>query len=272
MKNMIKSRKGENIMDINCSFDVYLVGNKKDIESFNKIMQADYSYGLTKAFLRILGIYKEDDWVFTNEHAFITLEEARRKAKLEGNDKANEMLKDENLKREYFKNIPECGHFYKIFAYYPDEDMEKIDDNTFAARSWGTCSWSLEVCIVGSKGTGCYEENKEVYPEHIFGGTNLVEFVKKVPNLKIAMISEGSGCNFSEFYTFIDGKLVESECAEVKKVCYDSVRDAADDGIKITEDEIGKNLYVEFPQWFDGDREEIYVNEDYVFDKLGVDC
>lgn len=290
-----------------CNFDAYLIGSKKDINKFHEVMEADYSYGLNKDFIKSLGIYKEDDWVFTNEGAFInkgafiSLEEVRRKVEgLKNNfiknsfyslynkllplfnkngvsktivdkKKVLNMLKDENLKREYFNYIPECGHFYRVFDYCPDENMEKIGEDTFISRTWGTCAWSLDSTIVDSEGTGYYEDALRNYPEHILTGTNLMEFSKKVPDLKIALISQEPGCEFSEFYTFVDGELIDADCETFREVCYESVKDAADDGIKITEDELGEFLYLEFPEWFDGDREEIYVKEDYVFEKLGLD-
>lgn len=260
-----------------CNFDAYLIGSKKDINKFHEVMEADYSYGLNKDFIKSLGIYKEDDWVFTNEGAFInkgafiSLEEVRRQASDVGDVQAQEMLKDENLKREYFNYIPEGGHFYRVFDYYPDESMEKIGEDTFISRNCGTCAWSLDSTIVDSEGTGYYEDALRNYPEHILTGTNLMEFSKKVPDLKIALISQEPGCEFSEFYTFVDGELMDADCETFREVCYESVKDAADDGVKITEDELGEFLYLEFPEWFDGDREEIYVKEDYVFEKLGLD-
>lgn len=254
-----------------CNFDAYLIGSKKDIEKFHEVMEADYSYGLNKDFVKSLGIFDKDDWTFTTEYASKTLQETRRQAKLLDNKEVIEMLEDENLKREYFKNIPESGHFYRIFDYYPDEDMEKIGEDTFISRNWGTCAWSLESCVVDAEGKGYYEGFKEIYPEHILTGTNLMEFSKKVPNLKIALISQEPGCQFSEFYTFIDGELVDNMCEEFVEELYDSVEKAAKKGVTITEDEVGEYLYVKFPEWFEGDKEEIYIKEDYVFDKLGVD-
>lgn len=253
-----------------CSFDAYLVGNKEDIDKFYEVMEADYSYGLNRKFLKNLNIFKEDDLVFKDEDVVVSIGEARKIAELAGNDRAAEMLKDENLKKEYFQNIPKCGHFYRVFDYYPDEDMEKIGDNTFISRTWGNCAWSLESTVVDSEGTGYYEDALRSLPEQIMAGTNLMKFAKKVPNLKIALLSQEPGCEFSEFYAFVGGELVESRCEKFREVCYDTMKDAADDGVQITEDELGEFIYIEFPEWFEGDREEIYVNEDYVFEKLGV--
>lgn len=254
-----------------CNFDLYAIGKKEDIERLNRVMEADYSYGLKTDFVKSLGIFDKDDWTFTTEYAFKTLKESRKQAKLLNNKKAIEMLKDENLKKEYFRNIPESGHFYRMFDYYPDEDMEKIDNNTFIARVFGTCAWSLESCVVDAEGEGYYEDGKENYPEHIFKGTTLIEFAKEVPDLKIALISQEPGNQFSEFYTFIDGELVDNMCETFVEEFYDSVEKAAKKGVFITEDEVDEYFYVEFPEWFEGNQNEIYVNEDYVFEKLGVD-
>lgn len=254
-----------------CNFDLYAVGKKEDIERLNRVMEADYSYGLKTDFVKSLGIFDKDDWTFTTEYASKTLQEARRQAKLLDNKEVIEMLEDKNLKKEYFNYIPESGHFYRVFDYYSDENMEKIGEDTFISRTWGTCAWSLESCIVDAEDKGYHEGVKETYPEHIFKGTTLIEFAKKVPNLKIALISQEPGLQFSEFFTFIDGELVDCECEEFREVCYDSVEKAAKKGVTITEDQVDEYLYVEFPEWFDGDKEEIYVNEDYVFEKLGVD-
>lgn len=105
-------------------------------------------------------------------------------------------------------------------------------------------------------------------------GTSLIEFAKKVPDLKIALISQEPGLEFSEFYTFIDGKLVNSECEDLCETYCDTIEDLEDlkeeTGIDVSEEDLGKDLYLKFPDWFKGDKEEICIDEDYVFEKLGM--
>lgn len=283
-----------------CNFSMYAVGRKEDIERLNKAMEADYSYWVNKEFLKKLGIYNEDDWVFKDGHDFTSLSEVRRKANglkdnnfvrdgfyslynkalalfnskktpklIVNKEKVLDMLKDENLKKEYFNNIPK-EHFYRVFDYYPDEDPEHLKDDIFIARSSGTCAWSVETCIVDSEGTGYYSDAKREYPKHILTGTNLTNFSKEVPGLKIAIISEEPAMEFSEFYTCVNGELVDAECEEYIEAWFDNVEEAAEQGVEIKEDEAERFIYLKFPEWYEGDRKDLYIDEGYILDKLGV--
>lgn len=286
-----------------CNFDAYLVGKKEDIDRFNEVMGVTYEYNLKKDFLKKLGIYGENDWEIKEKWG-VSLERARerarglensnfvknsfyrlynkmlplfnskRESKAVKNEKAMEILKDENLKKEYFENIPESEHFHRVFEYHPDEDMQKIDKDLYISRGFGVCAWSLESCIIDSDGLGYNSQVKKDYPETIFMGTSLIEFAKKVPDLKIALISQEPGLEFSEFYTFIGGKLVNSECEDLCETYCDTIEDLEDlkeeTGIDVSEEDLGKDLYLKFPDWFKGDKEEICIDEDYVFEKLGI--
>lgn len=79
-----------------CNFDVFLVGSNEDIEKFNNLMSTDYSYNLSKDFLKKLGLFdKELSNVREDcEDAYVDLKTARRKAKEAKDEKAIEMLKN----------------------------------------------------------------------------------------------------------------------------------------------------------------------------------
>ena len=193
-----------------CSFDAYLVGKKEDIDKMNEVMGATYNYSLKKEFLKRLGIYREDDWEIKEKWG-VSLERARerarglensnfvkdsfyrlynkmlplfnskRESKAVKNEKAMEILKDENLKKEYFENIPESEHFHRVFEYHPDEDMQKIDKDLYISRGFGVCAWSLESCVIDSDGLGYNSQVKKRLSRNNLYGNKPYRICKKSP-------------------------------------------------------------------------------------------
>lgn len=230
-----------------CNFEAYLVGPQEDINDFNDAMQADYSYLLNEDFVKSLGIYSDEE---IKSNIWTDVEYARRKAEEVGDNRAIEMLKDENLKKEHFKNVPSTKHFFRIFDYYPDDNMHEIEKDKYVAMSAGTCAWSLESCVVDLYEEGYYSEVKNTCPPNIFEGTRLVEFAKEHPSLKIALVSTEPGMEFSELFVFIDGEMKVDHCR-------DFYIDYECDGTDV------------YPEWFKLNKNgELKINAKYIFDLL----
>lgn len=249
-----------------CNFDAYLVGSREDIEKFNKLMKADFSYDLSKEFLKKLGLYDEESYNSKDgsDDTYISLEDAREKAEDTKNEKAIEMLKDENLKREDFVNIPEGGHLYEIFDY-EESDLVELKNGLFLGKFYGDCACSLADSVVSCD----VDMLRGELPKHIYAGTNLIEFARTVPNLKIALVSTETDCDFSEFYTFINGVIIDDRCENYVEAYYESVEEAKKDGLDINGGDLDYPLFLEYPDWFTGDEKEICIDDDYVLAAIG---
>lgn len=231
-----------------CNFEAYLVGLKEDINDFNDAMQADYSYLLNEDFIKSIGLYNEEE---LKNNIWEDVAYARLKAEEVGDHRAIEMLKDENLKKEYFKNIPSTKHFFRVFDYYPDDNMQEILEDKYIAMPAGTCAWSLESCVVDLYEEGYYSEvKKNTCPPNVFQGTRLVEFAKEHPSLKIALVSTEPGMAFSELFVFVDGEMRVDYCRPFE-VDYEG------DGTDV------------YPEWFKLNKNgELKIDSKYIFDLI----
>lgn len=154
-------------------------------------------------------------------------------------------------------NFPKGNHFFRIFDFI--KYNEGITENgEYIINAYGDCAWSLLSCVLED---GYYSSWKEFEGKDWFKGTCLEKVYEKFPNLKIEMFSEESGCQFSEHILINEDGFLD-ECEELIAVCYQSVEEAKEDGLEISEDLIDETIYKKLPSWFAPAEE----NAQYVFE------
>lgn len=252
-----------------CTFYTYLVGSKKDIVKFNSIMKVnDYNYYLSTSFAESLGLYKD-----SKSLNCLTLKNARELAEKLNNKDAITKLKNENLTKECFNNIPDENHFYRIFDYWESvsddcsDGFERLRDDYYIFRGFGDCAHRVDVCIAED---GYYADRYEEFPEHLYKGTNIIDISKLLPNLKICFISEETSECVSEFICVQNGQYLKQEIGDLETCYYESIEEAKEDDMDITEDQLNKDIYLELPKWYEKVGDEVYINEDIIFEAL--DC
>lgn len=143
------------------------------------------------------------------------------------------------------KDLPKKPHFWRIFEI--DSSEEGYDElGDYVLYFWGTCAWSLESALARD---GYYSGWKEYYDQEWFKGTCIENVHEKFPDLKMEIISEGEMNDFSEHLVMKKGSLI-SETEGLEVCMYDSVEEAKEDGVKITEEELEFPVYKELPSWY----------------------
>lgn len=151
----------------------------------------------------------------------------------------------EKLYNERKNNLPKGNHFFRIFDFVKyDEGI--TENGEYIINAYGDCAWSLHSCVLED---GYYSSWKEFEGKDWFKGTCLEKVHEKFPNLKIEMFSEETGCQFSE-HILINEDGFSDECEELVAVCYQSVEEAKEDGLEMSEDLINENIYKKLPSWF----------------------
>lgn len=241
-----------------CNFYVYSIGNKKDIDDLNELfLNNEYSYFLKNDFVKSLDLYDESVFNQKDKNVFFELEGVRNKAAEDNNIQAIILLEDENLKKEYFQNIPKTKHLFRIFDYDCSKKLKEVSKDVFISTTDGACAWNVCNCMTDSIDS-YYIDAKHHFPKNIFMGTCLNDFAEEHPNLKFVILSDPSGftlCSegyqsYSEFYLYMDGKLKESKTEDV-----------------VMKDIDEPTSCLVFPKWFDSGID--YIDESYVFGKLG---
>lgn len=248
-------------------FFVYLLGSKESIEAFNKACALTYmySYEPTWDFLNKLNLNVDSS---EYEASRFNLEEYRKIAREKNNDLAISMLKDENLKKEDFRNIPDFKHFFGILEYKPNTVLKEINNNIYFSKGSGVILDDIDVCF-GAEIYSYYVRDYIKVPEKYFHGLCLREFSRMYPDLKIAIVTIMSIGDSTSFMYFSNGGL------RVNKSGYTSKESI---------------LYDAIPKWFTYDynglsepnAEDIkakdlsdyskpYFNEQYVLNKMGLD-
>lgn len=64
------------------------------------------------------------------------------------------------------------------------------------------------------------------------------------------IFSEEPGMGFSEHLLMTENRIYIDE-EDLEEACYESVEEAKEDGIDITEDMVGEWLYTVLPSWFE---------------------
>ena len=203
-------------MSSRIGYTAYLVGKKESIEEFNKISSihcTDKDYKPKTSFLKELNLQKD----LNNFHVMtFELEEYRKLAKEKNNKYAISRLKDENLKKEDYVNIPEEKHFFGIYKYSPNETFKKIGKDLFFSKGSGELSSCLKYCF-GSRGFSMYESSFRNVPEKIFYGTCLREFCREHPDLRIAIVTFDLAEEYSDLVYFSNGGLRIQEEGNIEK-------------------------------------------------------
>ena len=180
----------------------------------------------------------------------ITLEEAeelRRKEveKVRKNldyDKFKEIIK-EGLVTKF---LPKKPHFLGIYEVDIISESEK-PDGKYSISFSGSCAWSL---LYSMSIYGAQKQWTKYKGTKWFKGISFEEVHEKFPDLKMEVFSEESGMGFSE-HLLMTENLVYIDEEDFEETCYESVEEAKEDGIDITEDMVGEWLYTVLPSWFE---------------------
>lgn len=113
----------------------------------------------------------------------------------------------------YYEGKPTHKHFFRIFDYYDEDDLQKNDDGTYTKYLWGYCAWSVKSCML----EGGYYSGCKTAHEDIFMGTTLEEQSK---DCEIEVFSEEPGCCFSEHYLYKNGKCLIDSCIDIEEGGY----------------------------------------------------
>lgn len=143
------------------------------------------------------------------------------------------------------KDLPKKPHFWRVFEIdNSQEGYHELGD--YVIYFWGTCAWSIETALTKE---GDYSKWKKYYDEDWFKGTCIEEVHEKFTELKMEIFSEGEMNDFSEHLVMKKGTLrLETEDIEVRM--YDSVEEAKEDGVEITEEELDYPVYKKLPSWY----------------------
>lgn len=142
--------------------------------------------------------------------------------------------------------LPKKPHFWGIYEVETISESEK-PDGKYSISFSGSCAWSLlySMSIYGAqKQWAKYKGTKW------FKGISFEEIHEKFPDLKMEIFSEESGMGFSEHLLMAEN-LVYIDEEDFEETCYESVEEAKEDGIDITEDMVGEWLYTVLPSWFE---------------------
>lgn len=145
------------------------------------------------------------------------------------------------------KNFPKGKHFWNIFGIEVD-DFGVYENGKFYVEFFGNCVWNLENCILS---TGCYDD--WVYYKYEdqpwFKGTCLEKVAEEFPGLEMEFFSEEGGSHLSEHITVKNGK-VSKEVQDLICACYESIKDAKKDNLRLTKGELHTPIYTHLPRWF----------------------
>ena len=212
-------------MRTDMAFNAYLIGKKESIEAFNKAasLKYDANYFPTWDFIRGLNLKHELNEYSTSS---FNLEEYRKMAEDEGNEEAISKLKDENLKKSDYLNIPKDKHFFGISSFKPDQVLEEVSDGVYFSKGTGTLWKSLEDCF-GTTRFGYYANEIVKVPKKFFNGLCLREFARMYPDLKIAIVAFDIVDDYTSFVYLSNGglRIFESGMTSRRGILYDTVPD-----------------------------------------------
>lgn len=143
------------------------------------------------------------------------------------------------------KDLPKKPHFWRVFEINSSEEgYDELGD--YVIPFWGRCAWSLESAL--SK-EGYYSKWSKYYDQDWFKGTCIENVHEKFPELKMEIFSEGEMNDFSEHLVMKKDSL-RLETEDYQVCMYDSVEEAKEDGVEITEEELEWPVYKELPSWY----------------------
>lgn len=206
-------------------FNAYLVGSKESIEAFNKAASLRYAanYSPTWDFMRGLSLKHElSDYSASG----FNLDEYRKIAEEEGNKKAILKLKDENLKKDDYLDIPEFKHFFGISSFKSNQVFDEVSDGVYFSKGTGTLLKSAEDCF-GTTRYGYYASEIVKVPKRFFNGLCLREFARMYPDLKIAIVDFDIVDDYTSFVYLSSGglRIFESGMTSRRGILYDTVPD-----------------------------------------------
>lgn len=114
----------------------------------------------------------------------------------------------ENIERLYkMLNYDESEKYYlhRIFgcSYTFEEDLLNVkNDEEISVFMHGDCAWSLEASMLRND---CGDD----------GYLTSIDKASKLLNLKIEIVSEEPGCNFTEHYVVDNGEILIDECFDL---------------------------------------------------------
>lgn len=214
-----------------CSYELIAKGDKKDLEELVALLNENYNYLKTDDDYCLFNPETEDERKLINIANDIIKNINGQKEK--GDDilyknlvkQTNNTLKNSEKYEKianYFKSLTDLEidnnypireqkpHLFRVFdanANWYD------DDNEVAILDY--CAWSVSSCMLEGE-YSYYNDWKNEIPPKKFNGTTLNAFCKEHPNIEIEIISDKTGCAFTEHYYFKDGNLEIDECDEIK--------------------------------------------------------
>lgn len=140
---------------------------------------------------------------------------------------------------------PKGPHFWRIHDFKTMSQGENEKEEFFITFC-GICAWSLFASLLYEGYQKSWDEYKN---KAWFKGTCLEEVHKKFPHLKMEFFSEEPGMNISE-HILIEGDSFINESEDFKIVNYESIEEAKEDGMEISEDMVEEDIYVRLPSWY----------------------
>lgn len=212
-------------MRTDMAFNAYLVGKRESIEAFNKASSLGYyvHYSPTWDFLRSLNLKHELD----ERSAYnFSLEEYRKIAEDEKNQDAILKLKDENLTKDNYQDIPEFKHFFGISSFKPNQLLKEVSNGIYLSKGTGVLLKSLEDCF-GTTRFGYYANEIAKVPKRFFNGLCLREFARMYPDLKIVIVAFDVVGDYTSFVYLSNGglRVLESGMMSKRGVIYGAVPD-----------------------------------------------
>ena len=214
-----------------CSYELIAKGDKKDLEELVALLNENYNYLKTDDDYCLFNPETEDERKLINIANDIIKNINGQKEK--GDDilyknlvkQTNNTLKNSEKYEKianYFKSLIDLEidnnypikeqkpHLFRVF----DADANWYDNDNEVAIL-GYCAWSVSSCMLEGE-YSYYNDWKNETPPKNFNGTTLNAFCKEHPNIEIEIISDETGCAFTEHYYFKDGTLKLEECDEIK--------------------------------------------------------
>lgn len=242
-----------------CNFSVYMIGNLKDIRKVDKIFEnsKNYVYYIKPEIGKSLNILDDPN---SEQYNYLILSMAKKAAKDKGNKKAIEALKDENLKKEMFVNIPDA-HLHSIRGYtidknpepvtYYGEDFKNVSKSYYVSKSNGDCEWSIRHCMT-DEDASLYRSLKPQFPRSIFSGVTLRIISEMFPTMRLCVIGKNPIGN-SEMIVVHNGRMLFNGSASIDKYYKND-----------------NFIYTSYSPWYISINGNICPNEDFIFNILSL--
>lgn len=132
------------------------------------------------------------------------------------------------------------------YDHFFESNIEKFD-NTFAQNYDVGARWSVEGYLL-----------------------DIIKEFSENKNIKIGIYSEEIGMEFSEHMLIKNGKCLLNEVNDYEVIYFDDLEDAKDFNENLTEDDLGHDIFLKYPEYFTEEENEfdIVLDDEYINNEL----